>query len=126
LKSRVRGRGVGEIALERDGFSFIRAPAWTSLASFGASESRQDEEDEKRARAEGIACIVLRIQDAKMEILVKAEALPLKDQVSGYRILYSHNCQFGLSQMHDTDKTSMECFPALRRLRSHPMSTSHW
>ena len=32
-----------------------------------------------------------------------AEALPLKDQVGGYRILYSHNCQFGLSQVHDAD-----------------------
>ena len=40
-------------------------------------------------------------------IKFKAEALPLKDEVGGYRILYSHNCQFGLSQMHDADKTSM-------------------
>jgi len=50
-------------------------------------------------------------------IKFKAEALPLKDEVGGYRILYSHNCQFGLSQMHDTDKTSMatlvKVFPAL-------------
>jgi hypothetical protein len=40
-------------------------------------------------------------------IKFKAEALPLKDQVGGYRILYSHNCQFGLSQVHDADKGSM-------------------
>ncbi len=50
-------------------------------------------------------------------IKFKAEALPLKDQVGGYRLLYSHNCQFGLSQMHDADKTSMvtlcRVFPAL-------------
>jgi hypothetical protein len=53
----------------------------------------------------------------KYRIKFKAEALPLKDQVGGYRILYSHNCQFGLSQMHDADKTSMatlvKVFPAL-------------
>jgi hypothetical protein len=53
----------------------------------------------------------------KYRIKFKAEALPLKNQVGGYRILYSHNCQFGLSQMHDADKTSMatlvKVFPAL-------------
>ena len=38
-------------------------------------------------------------------IKFKAEALPLKDEVGGYRILYSHNCQFGLSQVHDANKT---------------------
>ncbi len=54
-------------------------------------------------------------------IKFKAEALPLKDQVGGYRILYSHNCQFGLSQMHDTNKTSMstlvKVFPALAAIK---------
>jgi len=53
-------------------------------------------------------------------IKFKAEALPLKDQVGGYRILYSHNCQFGLSQMHEADRTSMatlvKVFPALAEL----------
>ena len=43
----------------------------------------------------------------KYRIKFKTEALPLKDQVGGYRLLYSHNCQFGLSQMHEGDKTSM-------------------
>jgi len=47
--------------------------------------------------------------------------LPLKDEIGGYRILYSHNCQFGLSQMHDADKTSMgtlaHVFPALAVLK---------
>lgn len=50
-------------------------------------------------------------------IKFKAEILPLKDQVGGYRILYSHNCQFGLSQMHEADRLSMSTlcrvFPAL-------------
>src|SRR5271167_1436470 len=53
----------------------------------------------------------------KYRIKFKAEALPLKDQVGGYRILYSHNCQFGLSQMHESDRNSMatlvRVFPAL-------------
>jgi hypothetical protein len=57
----------------------------------------------------------------KYQIKFKAEVLPLKDQVGGYRILYSHNCQFGLSQMHDTDKASMatlvKVFPALAVLK---------
>ena len=56
----------------------------------------------------------------KYRIKFKAEALPLKDEVGGYRILYSHNCQFGVSQMHDSDKTSMatlgRVFPALKPL----------
>jgi hypothetical protein len=54
-------------------------------------------------------------------IKFKAEVLPLKDEVGGYRILYSHNCQFGLSQMHDADKQSMftltRVFPALAALK---------
>jgi len=59
--------------------------------------------------------------DGKYRIKFKAEALPLKDQVGGYRILYSHNCQFGLSQMHDADRRSMKTlvrvFPALAALK---------
>jgi hypothetical protein len=57
-------------------------------------------------------------------IKFKAEALPLKDQVGGYRILYSHNCQFGLSQMFDADKTSMatlvRVFPGLKAIERSP------
>ena len=56
----------------------------------------------------------------KYKIKFKAEALPLKEEVGGYRILYSHNCQFGLSQMHDADKNSMatlsHVFPVLAPL----------
>ena len=54
-------------------------------------------------------------------IKFKAEALPLKDEIGGYRVLYSHNCVFGLSQMHDDDKTSMatlaRVFPALAEVK---------
>jgi hypothetical protein len=53
----------------------------------------------------------------KYRIKFKAEALPLKDQIGGYRILYSHNCQFGASQVHEGDRSSMatlvKVFPAL-------------
>jgi hypothetical protein len=57
----------------------------------------------------------------KYRIKFKAEALPLKDKVGGYRILYSHNCQFGLSQMHEADRTSMKTltkvFPGLSSIK---------
>ena len=57
----------------------------------------------------------------KYRIKFKAEALPLKDQAGGYRILYSHNCQFGLSQMHEEDQTSMatlaRVFPGLAAIK---------
>ena len=54
-------------------------------------------------------------------IKFKAEALPLKDRVGGYRILYSHNCQFGLSQTPAGDRTAMATIetilPALSSLK---------
>ena len=54
-------------------------------------------------------------------IKFKAEVLPLKDEIGGFRVLYSHNCVFGLSQMHDADKNSMgtlaRVFPALAALK---------
>lgn len=57
---------------------------------------------------------------ASHRIKFKAEALPLKDRVGGYRLLYSHNCQFGLSEVHESHRTSLETlhrvFPALSRL----------
>jgi len=53
----------------------------------------------------------------KYRVKFKAEVLPLKEEVGGYRVLYSHNCEFGVSQMHDADKTSMKTltkvFPGL-------------
>ena len=54
-------------------------------------------------------------------IKFKVEQLPLKNVVGGFRLLYSHNCVFGLSQAHHTDKYSMrtlvQVFPALAALR---------
>ena len=57
----------------------------------------------------------------KHRIKFKAEALPLKDKVGGYRILYSHNAQFGLSQIRQKDKTALvtldRVLPPLRTLK---------
>ena len=54
-------------------------------------------------------------------IKFKAEALPLKDQVGGYRMLFSHNVEFPLSQAPEGDRTSMETlakiFPCLASLK---------
>lgn len=59
--------------------------------------------------------------DGKYRIKFKAEALPLKDSIGGYRILYSHNCQFGLSQVHEADKSLMatlvKILPALGSIK---------
>jgi hypothetical protein len=57
----------------------------------------------------------------KYRIKFKAEALPLKDRVGGYRILYSHNCQFGLSQVYDATpsmETITKILPALSVLKN--------
>jgi hypothetical protein len=56
----------------------------------------------------------------RYRIKFKVEALPLKDRVGGYRLLYSHNCQFGLSQVHDADATMariVKILPALATLK---------
>ncbi|HQR19249.1 MAG TPA: hypothetical protein PLE54_09370 [Burkholderiaceae bacterium] len=54
-------------------------------------------------------------------IKFKAEALPLKDRVGGYRLLYSHNVQFPLSHAPGGDRMAMErlgeIFPALKSLK---------
>jgi hypothetical protein len=55
-------------------------------------------------------------------IKFKAEALPLKDQVGGYRLLFSHNAQFPLSQAPEGYRTSIgtlaRVFPALAALKT--------
>jgi hypothetical protein len=56
-------------------------------------------------------------------IKFKAEALPLKDQVGGYRLLFSHNAQFPLSQAPEGYRTSLgtlaRVFPGLAHLVSY-------
>jgi hypothetical protein len=63
----------------------------------------------------------------KYRIKFKAEAVPLRDEIGGFRILYSHNCVFGLSQMHDEDRMSMgtlaRVFPALAVLKKSETQT---
>jgi hypothetical protein len=58
----------------------------------------------------------------KYRIKFKAEALPLKDQVGGCRMLYSHNAQFPLSQAPEGDRTLManlaHVFPTLAPLQT--------
>jgi hypothetical protein len=49
----------------------------------------------------------------KYTIKFKAEALPLKDQLSGYRMLYSHNVQFPLSESDGVDRGSFSTLPGL-------------
>jgi hypothetical protein len=57
----------------------------------------------------------------KYQIKFKAEVLPLKDAIGGFRMLYSHNCQFGLSQIHEGNAMAMgmlaRVFPALADLK---------
>jgi hypothetical protein len=52
----------------------------------------------------------------------KAEALPLKDRIGGYRLLFSHNVEFPLSAVREQDKTSMKTvlhvLPALKTLQT--------
>jgi hypothetical protein len=54
-------------------------------------------------------------------IKFKAEALPLKDQIGSFRLLYSHNAQFPLSRVHEADRTSMKTlvrvFPVLDKIK---------
>ncbi|MGC1298855.1 MAG: hypothetical protein WA869_27845 [Alloacidobacterium sp.] len=72
--------------------------------------------DEKQATAMDVRPKIA----GKYRIKFKAEALPMKDQVGGYRILYSHNCQFGVSQVHEADRsmaTLVKVFPALAALK---------
>jgi hypothetical protein len=56
---------------------------------------------------------------AEYRIKFKAEALPLKEKLGGYRLLYSHNVEFELQQeMHSTSMAALaEFFPALSKLR---------
>ena len=54
-------------------------------------------------------------------IKFKAEALPLKDQLGGYRLLFSHNVELKLSQVPDLDRASLpklgEISPCLAALK---------
>jgi len=55
------------------------------------------------------------------KIKFKAEMLPLKDQIGGLRMLYSHNVEFSRSQLHEGDGNAMgmlgKIFPPLEALK---------
>ena len=57
----------------------------------------------------------------RYQIKFKIQAMPLNERIGGYRTLYSHNCQFGASQLDEPDRTAMSTlarvFPALARLK---------
>jgi hypothetical protein len=63
----------------------------------------------------------------KYRIKFKAESLPLKDEVGGYRNLFSHNVQFGLSQAPEGDRMSMatlaRVLPVLAPLKASDTDT---
>jgi len=56
-------------------------------------------------------------------IKFKCEALPLKNELGGIRMLFSHNVEFPLSHVHEGDPTSFDTiirvFPVLARLKQH-------
>ena len=56
----------------------------------------------------------------RYRVKFKIQALPLNDRIGGYRLLYSHNCQFGSSQLHEQNRTMMSTltrvFPPIGRL----------
>ncbi len=67
------------------------------------------------------AALNMRPQDGgKYRIKFKAEVLPLKDQVGGFRLLYSHNCQFTLSHANQfknvPTSTVLDLFPDAKKL----------
>jgi hypothetical protein len=61
------------------------------------------------------------------QIKFKAEALPLRDRLGGYRLLFSHNVEFGLSQVNMADRTSVatlvRLFPCLAPLKTSGSDT---
>jgi hypothetical protein len=54
----------------------------------------------------------------------KCQALPLKDQLGGIRLLFSHNVEFPRSNVNENDVLSMstitKVFPALERIKKDP------
>src|SRR5262245_3075904 len=54
-------------------------------------------------------------------VKLKEQVIPLTAEIGGYRTLYSHNCQFPLTHVHEGDRTALatliRLFPALSVLR---------
>ncbi len=64
-----------------------------------------------------VAVDVRPIMPGQYRVKFKAEALPLRERIGGYRLLFSHNVQFPLSQAPQGDRTAMstlsQVFPCL-------------
>jgi len=76
----------------------------------------------RHADAERAAALDVRPQiKGKYRIKLKMNALPLNGRLGGYRFLFSHGCQFGLSQTRETDRTLMSTltrvFPPLAAVK---------
>ena len=58
------------------------------------------------------------------QVKFKCQALPLRGQLGGIRLLFSHNVQFPRSNLNETDVLSMgtmtRIFPVLEHLRKDP------
>jgi hypothetical protein len=58
----------------------------------------------------------------KFRVKFKAQILPLHERLGGYRLLYSHNCQFGISQVPVGDRRAVSfiarTFPVLESLKT--------
>jgi len=58
------------------------------------------------------------------QVKFKAEVLPLKDRLSGMRLLFSHNVEFGLSALeegeHESLETIVHMLPALSSIKRAP------
>jgi hypothetical protein len=58
------------------------------------------------------------------QVKFKCQALPLRGQIGGIRLLFSHNVQFPRSNLNETDVLSMgtmtRIFPVLEHLRKDP------
>lgn len=61
------------------------------------------------------------------QIKFKAELLPLRDQIGGFRVLFSHNVEFSLSQVAEADRSSLvtlvRLFPCLAPLKNADTDT---
>jgi hypothetical protein len=71
--------------------------------------------DERKAAAVDVRPQI----EGKYRIKFKAEVLPLKDRAGGRRLLYSHSCQFGFSQVREQARSMAMLdliFPALAKL----------
>ena len=79
---------------------------------------------------ERAAALDMRLKtEGRYRIKFKAELLPLRDRVGGQRVLYSHNCQFGLGPAARAEWMAIErlteAFPVLGALSSRP-SACRW